>query len=233
MRSKGAYPFLLLLLSCSLAQAQVDTIKQKHIELKEKKSFPRQPIIIKTSPTAILLGGGVFPISAEYRLMVEMTGNRKQSEQLGISLLGKSILWKVLENAPGSGQITYKIRGVRIQYAHKFYLVSRRGYAPHGFYFAPMFSYASVHASPSKAAFTRNIYYDFKNISMNMMIGVQTGKTKKMSMDIYMGPGYKTTTVRLHYSNGTSKPYPGEEFGPLLNTHLNFVFGINIGFCLY
>jgi hypothetical protein len=188
-------------------------------------------MILKTSPTALLFGG-VFPLTAEYRLMMEIPGNRKHSDQLGVSLLGKSLVWKLVENAAG-GNVRYKMKGLRIQYAHKFYLVSRKGFAPHGFYFAPMVSYANARVSPSRTAFTRDVYYDFNNLTLNMLIGVQTGKFRRISMDIYAGPGYKNMTVYFYDGRGNRKLYEGDDFGPLFRTNLNFTFGINLGVCLY
>jgi hypothetical protein len=67
---------------------------------------------------------------------------------------------------------------------------------------------------------------------MNVIIGVQTGKFKKSTFEVYFGPGYKNNKVEF-FDGQVLKPYDAEEFGPFFNTHLNIVFGINIGRCLY
>lgn len=206
-----------------------DTIRsQPKPPKKVRDNFTEQPMIIKTSPTAFLWGG-IFPLTAEYRFMVEMTGNRKQSDQLGISYLGKNIGWLIWEKTANQRNYIFKVNGYRIQYAHKFYLVTKRGYAPYGFYFGPMISYSNAKVSIGLKTHYRNVYYDFQNLNLNVIIGVQTGKRRKRATDIYFGLGYKQNKVDFHYMNGSTIDIDTEDFGPLYNSNINAVFGINIG----
>lgn len=224
----------LLILFSSEANAfavESDTIRANK-EVKQPKrardSYSYQPMIIKTSPTAFLCGG-IFPLTAEYRFMVEITGNRKQSDQFGISYLGKNIGVKIWEKAANQRNVLLKINGYRIQYAHKFYLVTKRGYAPYGFYFAPTVSYANAKVSVGLNRHYNNVYYNFQHLDLNVIIGVQTGKRRKRATDIYFGLGYKKNKLDYHYRDHSTVPIDTEDFGPLYNSNINAVFGINIG----
>jgi hypothetical protein len=206
-----------------------DTIR---LQPKEKKTFvrnyPYQPVVIKTSPTAFL-AGGVFPFTSEYRLMLEMTGSRKQSDELGISYLGKNVFLDPILRASGYGDVVFKVNGYRLQYAHKFYLVSRRGYAPYGFFVGPLISYANAKVSIGLNRYYKNVYYEFNHLNANIMIGVQTGKYTKLATEIYFGLGYRNNIVRYHYHNNTTIPIDTKDFGKLYNSHINAVFGLNVG----
>lgn len=223
-----------LLFYCNVASAFVpgDTIRAKYIKLTDEKvKYPYQPIVIKTSPTAFLWGG-VFPMTAEYRLMVEMPSARKQTEQLGISLLGKSILLKAIEKAAGYQSLLYKVKGWRLQYAHKFFLIGKKKYAPYGFYAAPMVSFTNAKISRGLNRYYKNVYYDVKHFNMNIILGVQGGGNKRLTFDLYFGLGYKNNKISYHYSNNTFVPIDTKDFGILYNSHLNGVFGLNVGYSL-
>jgi hypothetical protein len=223
------YVFILLLLICKPASAMIpaDTIR-KAPKPKVQKEYPYQPILIKTSPTAFLWGG-IFPLTAEYRIAFEMTGNRKQSDQLAISYLGKSLFLMIYEKAAQPQVPRFKVNGYRVQYAHKFYLVTKRGFAPFGFYFGPLISYSNAKVSVGLNRYYKNVYYDFHHLNLNVMIGIQTGKYKRRATDIYFGLGYKNNKVNYHYTNNTGITIDTKDFGPLYNSHINAVFGINVG----
>ncbi|MCW3083012.1 MAG: hypothetical protein JWP12_378 [Bacteroidetes bacterium] len=235
MNQKLTYLFLFvaLLLHFTATAVATDTIYKKRIQkessdLREKMFLP--PLVIKTCPTAIL-SGGVVPFTAEYRLMMEITSGKRQSEQLAVSYLGKSLFVKAVENLANIPHNEfYKINGWRVQYEHKFYWIGRRHYAPYGFYFAPMVSYANARISIGLQRYYNDIYYDFRNFNIDGVIGVQAGKINRLTIDIYAGLGYKSN--KLYYHSGSRNTYQldTEDFGDIYNSHLNAVAGINLGY---
>ena len=139
--------------------AQTDTIyKTKSVVEKVKPRIFVPPFVIKTSPTAFLWGG-VFPFTAEYRLMAEVTTGRRQSQQIAVSYLNKSLLINAIERAAVlSTDRAYKIDGWRIQYALKLFWIGKRKHAPYGFYFGPMVSYANARGFLLRAEIYRQQY---------------------------------------------------------------------------
>jgi hypothetical protein len=189
------------------------------------------PMVLKTSPTAFLLGAMFPPFTAEYRLMMEVSSGKRQSEQLGLSYLGKNIFVNAIEKAANIPvQYHYKVEGWRIQYAHKFYLVGRRGYAPFGFFVGPSVSYANARVSIGRQRHYREVYFDFRHFNINAIIGVQAGKTNSLTFEVYGGIGYKSNKVYYHSSSSKITPYDTEDFGLIYQTNLNLLFGINIGY---
>jgi hypothetical protein len=122
------------------------------------------------------------------------------------------------------------VNGWRIQYAHKFYLVGRRRYAPFGFYVAPMVSYANARVSLGLKRYYDNVYYDFRHFNVNGIIGVQAGKANRVTFDLYAGLGYKTNKLYYHINSSKILRLDTEEFGAVYNSNLNGVFGINLGY---
>ena len=235
MNRKLTYLFLFVavLLHFTAGAVETDTIYKKKIkqetnELREKMFLP--PLVIKTCPTAIL-SGGVVPFTAEYRLMMEITTGKRQSEQLAVSFLGKSLFVKAVEklaNIPHNEY--YKINGWRVQFEHKFYWIGRRHYAPYGFYFAPMVSYANAHVSIGLQRYYTDTYYDFRNFNIDGVIGVQAGKINRLTIDLYAGLGYKSNKLYYHADSYRTAQLDTKDFGDLYNSHLNGVAGINLGY---
>lgn len=218
-----------------MANAQTDTIYNRRKSVKDdelRRRIYNPPLVLKTSPTA-LLSGGVAPFTAEYRFLTEMTSGKRQSEQLGISFLGKSLLVKLVEKSFSipSDEI-YKINGWRVQYEHKFYWIGRRRYAPYGFYFAPMVSYSDAHISVGLKHYYAHAYYDFRNFNLDGVIGVQAGKINRLTIDFYAGFGYKNNKVFYHPNSYTYLKYDTSDFGDTYNSHFNAVAGINLGWSL-
>jgi hypothetical protein len=205
-----------------------DTIRV-HPFIKKKKTFPFQPLVLKTSPAAFLWGG--VPLTSEYRLMAEITTGRTQSDELGISYLGKNVAYGAFEKLnKTSNARTLKVSGWRFIYAHKFYLVNHRHHSPYGFYVAPLFSYTNAHISLGLNRYYHQTYYDFRHFNANLVLGIQTGKFKRLTMDIYAGGGYKSNTVYYHASSFNIFKFDTTDFGKFYNGHLNLIFDINLGY---
>jgi hypothetical protein len=218
---------LLFTLICPVFKAfaaDSDTIRLEPV-VKKKQSY-YQPLVLKTSPTAFLWGG-VFPFTSEYRFMVEMNSSRTQSEQLSLSWLGKGIF---VRTANGLLNQDINVIGWRVQYAHKFYLVRKKKFAPYGLYVAPLVSYANAHISTGKKSYNRGAYLDFRHLNINAIVGIQIGKLHRLTFDAYAGLGYRKNKIFYHYANGKVVPYNSEDFGELYNFPLNAVFGINLGY---
>jgi len=220
--------FLLLLLMLGktyvLAASDADTLK---LIAPERKGY-YQPLVIKTSPTA-LLWGGIFPYTTEFRLMLEVTSSRTQSEQVSISYLGPNFL---LATVAAVSNIKFKASGWRLQYAHKFYLIRKKKFAPYGFYVAPLVSYANARIFLGRQSYYKREYLDFRHFNINAIIGIQIGKFHRVTMDSYVGLGYRKNRVYAHYANNTVVPRNTADFGELYNLPLNAVFGINLGYSL-
>ncbi len=234
MKLKRIKYFILisLMLNCVNANAfeDGDTIRVKPSV--PKKVYPIPPLILKTNPLAILWGP--IPFTAEYRLVAEVTTGRKQSSQIGISFLTTSPLWKTIEAAAKiPTKYHFIARGWRIQFSHKFFLISRKKYAPFGFYISPNVSYTNAHLSIGLQRFYRQNYLDFRHFNANVLAGVQLGKNSRFTMDIFGGVGYKKNTVFSHSNTYLILPYDTEDFGKFYNSNLKLVFGINFGFAIY
>ena len=208
-----------------------DTVILKHFEKENlKEKIYNAPLVLKTSPTAFMMGG-VFPFTSEYRLEAEITTARKQSDQVAFSILGKNIFLKSLEKASGqSSDRIYKVTGWRVQYAHKFYLVNRKHHSPFGFYVAPLLSYANAHVALGLKRYYRKTYFDFRNFNANIILGAQAGSIDHLTIDFYFGAGYKSNKAYFHYMNNRVIPYDSSKLWDSYSWHFNAVFGIDIGY---
>jgi hypothetical protein len=224
---------LSLILNCVIASAFVDgdTIRIKPVPVPKKEYHP-PPLLLKTNPLAILWGP--IPLTAEYRLVAEITTGRRQSAQIGISYLGTSLAWKTVETvAQVPNKYQFRIKGWRIQVAHKFYLINRKKYAPFGFYISPNVSYSNAQISIGLQRYYRQSYYDFRHFNANLLIGVQMGRNSRLTMDIFSGIGYKKNTVFYHFNSSRIIQYDTKEFGEFYNSSVKLLFGINFGWAIY
>ncbi len=224
--------FLLLLNSIdSIAFELGDTIRlkpTKKAEEKKKDKIIKQPFILKTNPLAILWGP--IPYTAEYRIVAEITTGRTQSEQFGISYIDKSVIYGILEKVVGVPAIEqYKVKGWRIQYAHRFYLISRKRYAPYGFFVSPALSYSDARISVSLDRYYRENYFDFRHINAAILIGVQVGRTSRFSMEVFGGIGIKKNIVQFHANMAQVSDYDTKDFGTIYNSPLKITLGMNMG----
>ena len=208
-----------------------DTIINKRKKVLDfKDRIIDAPIVLKTSPTAFLWGG-IFPFTAEYRLMAEVTTGRTQSEQVSFSVLGKSILLKVIEQTSHyTTSDILKVSGWRAQYAHKIYLIRRKKYAPSGFYFGPLISYTDAHIALGLSRYYNHTYYDFHNFNANLMIGVQAAHRNHVTFEVYAALGYKSNKLFYHANSSNIGQLDTSDYGVLYNTHINATFGINMGY---
>lgn len=216
-----------LCISYMVVLSQGDTLRLNPVE-EPPKQPPYQPFVFKTSPTA-LLWGGVFPYTSEFRIMAELTTGRTQSEQISVSYLFPNIF---IAAVAALSNDKLEASGWRLQYAHKFYLIRKKKFAPYGFYVAPLVSYANAHVVLGRIAAFNREYLEFRHFNINVIAGVQIGKFHRLTMDSYIGLGYRKNKALYHNSGGKIVPYNTTDFGELYNLPLNAVFGINLGYSL-
>lgn len=223
--------FLILQCVTSKAITVGDTIIVKPIE-KKKKPYPAlQPLILKTSASGFLAGGSVLLFTSEYRFCAEITTGRKQSDQVAVSYLGKNVVWTLAEktsNSPANDIL--KVKGVRLQYTHKFYLVNRRHQAPFGFYFGPHFSYTNAKIFLGLNRYYHNTYFDVKHVNADLIFGVQVGKPGRVTLDISAGGGWKSNTINYHHNSYKITPYDPKDIGEYYNGHVHLFFDLSFGY---
>ena len=220
------------MLNCIIASAVVDGDTIRMPVPAPKKAYPLQPVLLKSNPLAILWGP--IPFTAEYRIVAEITTGLKQSSQVGISVFSTSPIWKTIEKAAKiPSYYRLKVSGWRIQVAHKFYLLRHKRYAPFGFYISPNVSYSNAHISIGLHRYYRQNYFDFRHFNANILAGVQIGRNRRFTMDIFSGIGYKKNTVLFHATSNVILPYDTEDFGAFYNSNIKLVFGINFGYAAY
>lgn len=211
----------LLLLSVS-----VQSQNKKEIEEKINSYNRRVSTILKTNPFAIFWGS--IPFTAEYRVVEEIKIGTQQSISVGISYLGKSPIVKLIEDSlVPNNKIRFYIKGIRLQYAHRFYLTKNRQ-APFGKFIGIQASYSSAKASLKYYA-SQNRYVKATHFNINAVYGKQKILGENLSLEYYVGMGYKKNIWYTVSNPHVIKPVNKEDMG-FYGTPVNFVFGINVGF---
>ena len=187
--------------------------------------------VIKTNPLAILWGS--IPFTAEYRVMIELTSSKNQSNQVGISYLGKSPVLKLFEDTIQNLNLLI-VRGFRFQAAHKFYInrpggplgLSYSEYAPHGFYISPHISYSSAKFS-TKFFNSRDVFIKGTHLNINLLFGYQL-ITDFWAFEIFAGLGYKKNSwIRHDQQNNINMNT--SDFGNFYNSPVKINLGFNVG----
>lgn len=211
----------LLLLSFSVQSQNIKEIKEKI------NSYNRHvSTILKTNPFAIFWGS--IPFTAEYRLVEEVKVGTQQSISVGISYLGKSPIVKMIEDTLiPNNKIRFYIKGIRLQYAHRFYF-TRYKQAPFGRFVGIQASYSTAKAS-LKYYSSQNKYVKAMHFNINAVYGKQRTLGDNLSLEYYIGMGYKNNIWYSVSNPHVIKPVRKEDMG-FYGTPVNFVFGMNIGF---
>jgi len=187
--------------------------------------------VIKTNPLAILWGS--IPFTAEYRVMIELTSAKNQSDQIGISYLGKSPVLKLFEDSIEDLNLLI-VRGIRFQASHKFY-INKLGdllglpfseYAPHGLYISPHLSYSTAKFS-TKFFNSRDVFIKGTHFNINLLFGYQLIRDF-WALDFFAGLGYKKNSWIEHYQQNPA-PINTSEFGEFYNSPVKLNLGFNAG----
>jgi len=187
--------------------------------------------IIKTNPLALLWGP--IPFTAEYRVMIELTSSKNQSNQVAISYLGKSPVLKLFEDSISELELLI-IRGFRFQASHKFYLnnlgsllgLPYSEYAPHGLYISPHLSYSSAIFS-TKFFNSRDVFIKATHFNVNFLFGYQLIR-EFWALDFFAGLGYKKNTWIEHDQNNNIN-FDTSDFGKFYNSPVKLNLGFNVG----
>ncbi len=212
--------FFLLLFLVSTSKAQ-DSIVLKF-------NYPQKiHAVIKFNPIPILWGPLLY--TGEYRLLSEFTTSKRQSTQLGVGYLGKSLIYKLFEDSFGIfGSQKTIVRGFRVQASHRFF-PSRKKYSPQGFYISPHVSYAYAKLT-TPYFMANNLYIGESNFNVNMLVGIQFFIARTVSVDFFGGFGYKKLKFWEQRQNQPRKyfdPFDGEQ--SLYNSNFKFNLGLNFG----
>ncbi|MGB0403455.1 MAG: hypothetical protein ACPGEG_05110 [Salibacteraceae bacterium] len=205
------------------------------------KNYNNRNLILKINPLALISGDIPF-YTGEYRLVAEWVTSHKTSVTIGVSYLTMSIAERILteldttfKNAGGSTW-DYAVNGYRIQAGFRYYLkpqglkISDPKFnpAPKGPYIFALGSYSS--ARSYERAY-KDEYLLFTHWSVTMNFGYQILMGEKMTLDPYVGFGYKNNTV---YDNKNKIPPKGlletPEMQFIYGNHLKVNIGINLGF---
>ncbi len=222
MRGRKNIALCFLVLDFLFASAQ-DTAKTV------LRKDPQKPdAVLKTNPLAMIWGH--VPFTSEFRFVDELTTARWQSLQFGVSVFGKSPVLYLLEEQynhkhKGQRSISYEVHGFRFQFAYKFYL-SRKRFAPCGWYLAPDVSFSTVKLS-TVHGYQFGSYIQATQYNLNVMIGKQSFR-KKFAIDYFFGVGWKQNSWQFVYSPTRIKRLDIKNI-PYYFEPLNIFIGINFG----
>lgn len=122
---------------------------------------------------------------------------------------------------------------MRLQIANKFYLIQKKYASPFGFFVAPHVSYSNAHISIGQSRASQNAYYDITHFNINLLAGVQVGRGKKITAEVFGGIGYKKNTWVYHDSSYTIAPIDISDLGDYYNSNLKLTLGFTLGYALY
>lgn len=181
--------------------------------------------VTKSNPFTLLWGP--IPLTSELRVIEEVITSGKQSLQIGVSYLNKSLLlWTFEDSIYQKGQPHLKFSGYRLQVSYKLYL-SKRKPAPKGLYISPHISFSSVKISYKHGNILTN-YIQGDHFNTNLLFGYQLIARNGITFDFFSGPGYKKNTWEEHKTN-TNISTINIFNNSLYNSHLKFTLGFNAG----
>lgn len=212
------------------------TFSQLSERLNTQKSPHNIRTVIKGNPFTIL--AGVIPFSAEYRIVGEYVVAKNQASQVGISYLGKSPIYSMIEASAPPAQLPLKWRmsGYHIQVWHKFYITqfgdtysSSKYLAPSGFYFGPKVAFASMKMT-NKYFNHYDVYLKATHLNVNLMFGGQA-LLGNFAIDIFTGIGYKKNEWIEHHSpTQIYNVTPTLDFPVGYSSNIKLSLGFNIGY---
>lgn len=176
---------------------------QGDTSLPEPRQHPDK--IVKSNPLTTIWG--TLPFTAQYRLGVERILGREMTTQLDISYLGKSPLLRLVEDSlfqRTGRRYNFRVSGWSIRLWYKWYLTGlmdegrlpRNGgdYAPWGYYISAYFSHSYAHLRPRSLNNAGPIDLRMRHTNVNLVIGQQYLVLDRVSMDVWLGLGWKQNT---------------------------------------
>lgn len=172
----------------------------------------------------MLVGPIIF--TAEYRFSFEMVLSKKQSFQIGLSYLGKSLYLYLLEKSDSAYQqsnMKFLVRGYRFQFSYKWF--PGRDDAPSGLYIGPHFSYSYCKIT-TKYLNLRDEYLKATYVNYDGIVGYQY-IYNKYAFDFFCGLGYRDNAWFEHFNQVNSPMDENDFLG--YRGDLKIILGINIG----
>ena len=195
------FAFLGIIASTGFAQEQ------------EKSDLPPRHII-KTNPFAIL--SGPIPLTAEFRLGYEHVIAPHRSYLFCASYLNQSpIDWLTKIRSPQTIE-----SGFRGQMMYRWYL-SKKSYAPDGFFVGPHISYSYLQVSEQLADKPIKQLEFLNYMSANLLSGYQVLIVHVFSIELFSGLGVNRRISR--FRNSTRANIDVDRYG------FQFTFGSNLG----
>jgi len=181
-----------------------------------------------------MLIGPIPFFTAAYGFLYETPVAKRQSIQVGCSILGEGLAFRILQSGSSLYGSQTLETGIELQFAYKFYLSKKRRVAPRGWYAGPLIRFTSGGVGTDYDYRIKNYYLEFEQFDYNLIFGTQMIRRsgRGFVVDFYLGAGYKNLVTTQHFSATYSAPY-SVEGNTLLSTHFNFLIGINFGwgFC--
>lgn len=199
-----------------------------------ESSLPQWPsMVFKTNPLMILWAD--LPLAAEYRIGMEYINGRHTATEIDIAYLGKSPLVAIYEDSLAGDDINLKIYGFRFQASHRIYLnglfpklaYTYTDYSPQGMYIAPHVSIGQVRVT-TRYWGPRQTFFEITHFSMNMLIGRHFYYPNHITLDVYVGAGYKQNRWD-EYENGKLTQHDPVFLGDYYHSNLKLLLGFNFG----
>jgi hypothetical protein len=169
-----------------------------------------------------------IPLTGEYRLVGEFMIAPKQSIQIGASYLTRSIFFTIMQKmTASSGSAKVAMNGYRLQASYKYYFFNKK-FRPEGMYLSLHTSFASQKVNFKDYP---EDYQLLQHFNLNLLVGGQVIIRNRVSLELFLGPGYKNNSYISHSRKGY-EVFIFEELSPTLYSHLKFNLGINIGVVL-
>lgn len=227
-------------LRCAWLLAVIMLLNQDTLAQRDTAVFRQrekiQPSLLKTNLGAI--GWGPIsippddtttfatPLTSEYKLMYEMCFAPNQSAVLGVSYLGKHVLFLMASN--DTSQLSKEIKnifigGYRVQGMYRIYFNPSTKQAPRGFYMGPhaSYSYCKVNLKTDP-----DYYIKMINWNINALLGYQIVIGNAVSLEMFGGLGYKNNTMSVHNPGKQIENYTYGKVLPHTKFSLGFSFGI-------
>ena len=180
-----------------------------HTVFAQEKPEPAPPKnVIKIAPFAFI--HGQMPFTVESRIGYERAISKQGSLGASYSYLGTNYPFSFIGSAALSATLTtalmlygkpgkvgiiwtntdIKATGYRYQFQYRHYL-SKKHFAPEGFYLSPHYSYAKVAYDVEMEDFEVKFKVKAKNESYNLLLGYQAILGRHFVLDVFSGLGYR------------------------------------------
>jgi hypothetical protein len=219
------FVLLLMIISHKAHSQQHRTVKDSIMNANLGREKPVKALL-KTSILAPFTWQ--VPLTGEYRVLGEMMIGKRQSAQVGASYLTRSVMFALTQKmGANAGNAKVAGNGYRLQASYKYYLVSQP-YRPEGIF-------VSLHSSLALIRYSfkdfPNDYQTLQHFNINLLIGGQVLIANRLSIELFVGPGYKANSYVTHARPGY-EVLDFNQLGASYFKHIKLSAGMNIGVAL-